>query len=64
MRRKRSAKPKRRPFIPGPDRRNVARGSEYLNKIIEGIEQNRKPEDIIQEMSIKRDRNLLNPEES
>lgn len=61
MRRKKP-KPKRRRWTRGgPDHRNVARGVEWLTKIREGIETGRKQEDVIQEMSLKRDRNLLNP---
>jgi len=62
MRRKKKAKPKRRPFIPLPDHRNVKRGAEYLAKIIEGIESGRKQEDVIQEMSLKKNRNLFSGE--
>jgi len=43
-------KPKRRIFIPGPDRRNVTRGMEWLRKMIKASEENRDMDKVIDEM--------------
>jgi len=41
---------KKRVFIPGPDRRNVERGKQWLKQMIDGIGK-RKPEEIISDMT-------------
>ncbi len=41
---------KRRIFIPGPDRRNVARGTEWLSKMIKASEEKRLIDSVIDEM--------------
>jgi len=46
---------KKRVFIPGPDRRNVERGKQWLKQMIDGIGK-RKPEEIISDMSPPKDR--------
>jgi len=53
-------KPKRRIFIPGPDRRNVKRGTEWLSKMIKASEENRLIESVVDEMLpvVKREREV------
>ncbi len=42
---------KRRSFIPGPDRRNVQRGTEWLRKMIEASEKGDSQEKVVAEMT-------------
>ena len=50
MQRRNLKRSKRRVFIPGPDRRNVNRGVEWLRKMIEASEQKENMEKVIEEM--------------
>jgi hypothetical protein len=43
-------KPKR-VFIPGPDRRNVARGKEWLRKMIQASEEKKSMDKVVAEMT-------------
>ena len=51
-------RPKRRVYIPLPDYRNVARGTEWLRKMIKASEEKRLIESVVDEMMpvVKRER--------
>ena len=55
---RRASKPKCRVYIPLPDHRNVARGTEWLRKMIEASEQKENMDKVVDEMVpvVKRDR--------